>query len=72
MDHYNVDAIVIGAGTAGLACGRALARTGRDVMVLEAANETTVSKMAIFGALKLYLDFINLFLFLLRFLGDRR
>lgn len=41
-------------------------------MVLEAANETTVSKMAIFGALKLYLDFINLFLFLLRFLGDRR
>jgi FtsH-binding integral membrane protein len=41
-------------------------------MVLEAANETTVSKMAIFGALKLYLDFINLFLFLLRFLGERR
>jgi FtsH-binding integral membrane protein len=24
------------------------------------------------GALTLYLDFINLFLFLLRFLGDRR
>jgi len=24
------------------------------------------------GALALYLDFINLFLFLLRFLGDRR
>ena len=41
-------------------------------MVLEAANEVTVSKMAIFGALKLYLDFINLFLLLLRFLGDRR
>jgi FtsH-binding integral membrane protein len=41
-------------------------------MVLEAANETTVSKMAIFGALQLYLDFINLFLFLLRFLGERR
>ena len=39
---------------------------------LEAANETTVSKMAIFGALQLYLDFINLFLFLLRFLGERR
>ncbi len=29
-------------------------------------------KMAIVGALTLYLDFINLFLFLLRFLGDRR
>ena len=41
-------------------------------MVLEAANEVTVSKMAIFGALSLYLDFINLFLMLLRLFGDRR
>ncbi|MFZ5585202.1 MAG: Bax inhibitor-1/YccA family protein [Thermodesulfobacteriota bacterium] len=41
-------------------------------MVLEAANEVTVSKMAIFGALQLYLDFINLFLMLLRLMGDRR
>lgn len=41
-------------------------------MVLEAANEVTVAKMAIFGALKLYLDFINLFLMLLRLMGDRR
>jgi len=41
-------------------------------MVLEAANEMTVSKMAIFGALQLYLDFLNLFLFLLRLFGDRR
>jgi uncharacterized protein len=31
-----------------------------------------IAKMAIMGALKLYLDFINLFLFLLRFLGNRR
>jgi uncharacterized protein len=30
------------------------------------------SKIAIQGALSLYLDFINLFLFLLRFLGSRR
>ncbi len=29
-------------------------------------------KMTIMGALTLYLDFINLFLFLLRFFGDRR
>jgi FtsH-binding integral membrane protein len=29
-------------------------------------------KLVIMGALRLYLDFINLFLFLLRFLGDRR
>ena len=41
-------------------------------MVLEAANQVTVSKMAIFGALQLYLDFINLFLMLLRLFGDRR
>jgi FtsH-binding integral membrane protein len=26
----------------------------------------------VMGALTLYLDFINLFLFMLRFLGDRR
>ncbi|MFC2101563.1 Bax inhibitor-1/YccA family protein [Bacteroidota bacterium] len=32
----------------------------------------TTRKMAIMGALTLYLDFINLFLFLLRLLGDRR
>ena len=30
------------------------------------------AKSAIMGALTLYLDFINLFLFLLRFMGDRR
>jgi FtsH-binding integral membrane protein len=29
-------------------------------------------RKAVMGALTLYLDFINLFLFLLRFLGDRR
>lgn len=32
----------------------------------------TQSKKAVMGALALYLDFINLFLFLLRFMGDRR
>ena len=30
------------------------------------------NKLAIMGALNLYLDFINLFLFLLRFMGDRK
>ena len=33
---------------------------------------TIVGRKAVMGALSLYLDFINLFLFLLRFLGDRR
>jgi hypothetical protein len=33
---------------------------------------TVVGRKAVMGALSLYLDFINLFLFLLRFRGDRR
>jgi uncharacterized protein len=33
---------------------------------------TVAARKAVMGALTLYLDFINLFLFLLRFLGDRR
>jgi FtsH-binding integral membrane protein len=37
-----------------------------------AAQGTTGRKPAILGALTLYLDFINLFLMLLRFTGDRR
>ena len=32
----------------------------------------TANKLAIMGALSLYLDFINLFLFLLRFMGNRK
>ena len=32
----------------------------------------SVEKAAVFGALLLYLDFVNLFLFLLRLFGDRR
>jgi len=35
-------------------------------------GEAVIRKGAIMGALKLYLDFINLFLMLLRLLGDRR
>ena len=33
---------------------------------------TVAGRKAVMGALKLYLDFINLFLFLLRLMGDRR
>jgi FtsH-binding integral membrane protein len=36
------------------------------------ADETNVTRRAIMGALSLYLDFINMFLFMLRLLGDRR
>ncbi len=35
------------------------------------SDEATISRMAIMGALKLYLDFLNMFMFLLQFLGNR-
>jgi uncharacterized protein len=38
----------------------------------EAWGTDTAEKVAIFGALSLYLDFINLFQFLMMFLGQRR
>jgi FtsH-binding integral membrane protein len=37
-----------------------------------AGHGETMAKSSVMGALKLYLDFINMFLFLLRFMGDRR
>lgn len=39
---------------------------------LEAGNSTMTNKLGIVGALTLYLDFINLFLFLLRLFGGRK
>ncbi len=44
-----------------------LLRIGAQVGI----NNESANKMAILGALSLYLDFINLFLFLLRLLGGR-
>lgn len=38
---------------------------------IQGADEETKTKSAIIGALTLYLDFINLFLYLLRFFGKR-
>lgn len=52
--------------------------TAYDVQKLKRIGEQIVDgtesarKVTIMGALTLYLDFINLFLFLLRFLGDRK
>jgi FtsH-binding integral membrane protein len=37
-----------------------------------AGNSEATSKLAVIGALSLYMDFINLFIMMLRFLGDRR
>ena len=41
------------------------------LMYLQSDGRETASKKAIMGALSLYLDFINMFLFLLRFMGNR-
>lgn len=41
---------------------------GRTMLV----DEETMGKVTLLGALTLYLDFINIFLFLLRFMGNRR
>ena len=41
-------------------------------LYFEGDSDQTAGQKAVLGALTLYLDFINLFLFLLRFLGDRR
>jgi FtsH-binding integral membrane protein len=48
-----------------------LKRIGAGITGVD-AKDANVRKMSIMGALTLYLDFINLFLFLLRFLGDRK
>lgn len=37
-----------------------------------AGHDEMVNKMAVMGALNLYMDFINLFIMLLRFFGERR
>jgi len=42
------------------------------VMYNQAWGTESNQKLAIMGALNLYLDFINLFMFLLRFMGSRR
>jgi FtsH-binding integral membrane protein len=45
----------------------------QDIKRIYYAGDTSevAEKKAIYGALRLYLDFINLFLMLLQFMGDR-
>ena len=40
-------------------------------MYYDADDSTVAGRKAIMGALTLYLDFINLFMFLLQFMGNR-
>jgi hypothetical protein len=44
----------------------------KSIYFAVAGNGEAMAKSAVIGALNLYLDFINMFLFLLRFMGDRR
>ena len=41
-------------------------------LAFSANDEESVTKLAVYGALYLYLDIINLFLYMLRFFGNRR
>lgn len=41
-------------------------------MYFQVQGSSMIGKTVIMGALQLYLDFINMFMFLLRFMGDRR
>jgi FtsH-binding integral membrane protein len=41
-------------------------------MYFHVAGTDMMGKTIIMGALSLYLDFVNMFTFLLQFLGDRR
>jgi len=44
----------------------------KSMYYVVAGHGEAMAKSAVMGALTLYIDFINMFLFLLRFMGDRR
>jgi uncharacterized protein len=44
----------------------------KSMYFVVAGHGEAMAKSAVMGALQLYLDFINMFLFLLRFMGNRR
>ena len=71
--HNSVLSLTLSAIMVLIFCGL----TAYDVQKIKesynyAPSNEALSKFAIFGAFNLYLDFINLFTYLLRFLGDRR
>jgi len=64
---------VISAGGVLIFAGLTAWDTQRIKEMYDVHDDGTISgRKAVMGALSLYLDFINLFLFLLRFMGDRR
>jgi FtsH-binding integral membrane protein len=70
--HNNALQFVISAVGVIVFTGLAAWDAQRMKQMALAVPEGQAGSFAIVGALALYLDFINLFLFLLRFLGGRR
>ena len=72
LKSTGLDFIISGLGVL-IFAGMTAWDTQRIKEMYSAMDDGTVAgRKAVMGALQLYLDFINLFLFLLRFLGDRR
>ncbi len=70
LGNSTLDLIISGVGVIVFALFTAY-DTQKIMELSHCEDEDVRSKGAVLGALNLYLDFINLFLFLLRFLGDR-
>jgi len=72
LKSTGLDFVISGIGVLVFA-GMTAWDTQRIKEMYSAMDDGTIAgRKAVMGALRLYLDFINLFLFLLRFLGDRR
>ena len=44
----------------------------KQIAIMTSGNAALAARLSISGALSLYLDFLNMYLFLVRILGDRR
>jgi uncharacterized protein len=73
VPSMNSNSMQIGVSIIGLLIFAGLtAYDTQRIKAFASANSDKLGQMAILGALTLYLDFINLFLNLLRLMGDRR
>src|SRR3954451_15327172 len=72
LKSSGLDFVISGAGVL-IFAGLTAWDTQRIKEMYDVMDDGTIAgRKAVMGALTLYLDFINLFLFMLRFLGDRR
>jgi FtsH-binding integral membrane protein len=72
LKSSGLDFVISGAGVL-IFAGLTAWDTQRIKEMYDTMDDGTIAgRKAVMGALTLYLDFINLFLFMLRFLGDRR